>query len=239
MTEAPTLLLVHGAWGGAWCWEPVAGPLRDRGMSVDVIERLPSAGTDPGELGDLAADGEHVRKRLDEASGPVVLCGHSYGGMVITELADHPAIAHSVYVAALWPPRGMSVLDLFEQQVPDWVTDREDGSYDVTHDPERFHQVMCADVDRDRTAQARELFVLQSEAAFESKSGAPERSHPVTYVICTEDECVPTAAQEAMSAPADNTIRMKSGHFPQLSCTEELAGVLAGIATAHTRAPAA
>jgi pimeloyl-ACP methyl ester carboxylesterase len=217
----------------------VAGPLRERGLSVEVIERLPSAGSDPEELSDLAADSEHVRKRLDEASGPVVLCGHSYGGMVITEVADHPAICHSAYVAALWPPEGMSVLDLFNQEVPDWVVEREDGSFDVTDDLEQFHQVMCADVDRDRAAEARKQFVLQSRSSFESKSSAPARSHPASYVICTADECVPVPAQEAMAAAADKTTRMQSGHFPQLSRTAELADVLAEVAAVHAGAPAA
>jgi pimeloyl-ACP methyl ester carboxylesterase len=217
----------------------VVGPLRERDVKVDVIERLPTAGSEAGRLGDLAADGEHVRMRLDEAAVPVVLCGHSYGGMVITEVADHRAIVHSVYVAALWPPRGMSVLDLFNQEVPDWVIEREDGSFAVTDDFERSHQVMCADVDPERAEWMQELLVLQSRVAFESKSSAPERSHPVTYVICTEDQAIPPEAQEAMAAPADKTIRMQSGHFPQLSRTEELADVLAEVVAAYAGAPAA
>jgi pimeloyl-ACP methyl ester carboxylesterase len=239
MSEQPTLLLVHGAWGGAWGWEPVVEPLRERDVKVDVIERLPTAACEAGPLRDLTADAEHVRERLDEAGGPVVLCGHSYGGMVITEVADHPAIVHSVYLAALWAPEGVSVLDLFNNEVPDWVIEHEDGTMSVTDDFERAHHVMCADVDRDRAEQLLELFVLQSRAGFEAKSSAPERSHPVTYIVCTEDECVPVPAQEAMSAAADKTIRMESGHFPQLSRTEELADVLAEVVAAHTGAPAA
>ena len=239
MTETPTVLLVHGAWGGAWCWEPLLGPLRERGVRFEVVERLPSAENAGGNLGDLRADGEHVRSRIDEIGGPVVLCGHSYGGMVITEVADHPAICHSVYLAALWPPKGMSVLDLFENEMPGWIIEHEDGTLGVTNEMEEFHKVMCADVDRDSTKQVREQFVLHSRAAFETKSSAPERSHPTTYIICTEDEAVPVPAQEQMSAAADNTIRMKSGHFPQLSCTNELADTLAGMVAPHARAPAA
>jgi pimeloyl-ACP methyl ester carboxylesterase len=230
MTEAPILLLVHGAWGGRWSWEPVLGPLRERSVEVDVIERLPSAGTDSAGLRDLGADGQHVRARLDEAAGPVVLCGHSYGGMVITEVADHPAISHSIYLAAFWPPKGNSLLDVFgEEELPEWIVDRRDGSLAITDDLDLAHQVMFADVDADRAAEFHQQFVLQSAAAFESKSSAPARSHPVTYVVCTEDECVPVAAQEAMAAPADRTIRMQSAHFPQLSHPEELAEALVGV----------
>jgi pimeloyl-ACP methyl ester carboxylesterase len=241
MTEAATLLLVHGAWSGDWIWEPMLGPLRERGVSVEMIERSPTAGVDPAKLGDLAADAEHVRARLDETGGPVVLVGHSYAGMVITEVADHPAICHSVYLAAFWPPKGMSLFDLFgEEELPDWIVDREDGSLALTDDLERLHQALFADLDSARAKWAQEQFVLQSAAAYDSKSTAPARSHPVTYVVCTEDEAVPVPVQEAMAAGADNVVRMRSAHCPQLSRPEELADVLAGIAVGgHAGAPAA
>ena len=194
--------------------------------------RLPSAGTEPGGLGDLAADADYVRARLDEAGSPVVLCGFSYGGMVITEVADHPAITHSIYVAAFWPPRGQSLLDLAlagEEELPPWIVDRGDGSLAITDDLELARQALAADLDLDAVARVREECVVQSAAAFAAPSSAPDRSHPVTYVLCTEDEAVPVPAQEAMSAAADNTIRIKSAHFVQFSRSEELADALAGV----------
>ena len=110
----------------------------------------------------------------------------------------------------------------------------------MTDDMEDCHKVMCADVDTDTAARVQEQIVLQSRSSFESKSSAPERPHPTTYVICTEDEAVPVPAQEQMAGAADNTVRMKSGHFPQLSCTEELVGALAGVVVGgHAGAPAA
>jgi len=216
------------------------GPLRERGVRVEVIERLPSAGTDASKLGDLGADAEHVRARLDDAAGPVVICGHSYGGMVITEVADHPAVSHSLYLAAFWPPKGQSLLDLFgEDTLPEWIVDREDGSFAIADDVELVRQALFADLDADRAAQAHEQFVLQSAASFGSKSSAPARSHTVTYLICTEDEAVPVPAQEAMAAAADKTIRMQSAHCPQLSHPEELAEALAGVVVGgHAGAPA-
>ena len=68
---------------------------------MTVVDQLPSAGTDPTSLGDLTADADHVLDTLDD---PVVLVGHSYGGMVITELADHTKVRHSVYLAAFGVP---------------------------------------------------------------------------------------------------------------------------------------
>ena len=175
--------------------------------------------------------------------GPVVLCGFSYGGMVITEVADHPAISHSIYVAAFWPPKGSSLLDLAlagGDEMPAWIVDREDGSLALTEDRELARQALGADLDPDTAATIREKSVLQSAAAFQAPSSAPPRSHPVTYVLCTEDEAVPTPAQEAMSAAADSTIRIKSAHFVQFSQPEELADALAGVVVGGpTGAPAA
>ena len=230
MTEAPTLLLVHGAWSGGWMWDQILGPLRERGVRVEVIEQLPSAGTDAARLGDLSADAEHVRARLDAAAGPVVLCGHSYGGMVITDVADHPAISHTIYLAAFWPPEGQSLLDLFgDDALPEWIVDREDGSLAITDDVALARQALFADLDADDAAQAHRQLVLQSASSFESKSSAPARSHPVTYLVCTEDQAVPVPAPEAMAAAADHTIRIQGAHCPQLSQLDELTDALTGV----------
>jgi pimeloyl-ACP methyl ester carboxylesterase len=71
----------------------------------------------------------HVRAVLNSLDEPVVLVGHSYGGMVITELADHPKVRHSVYLAAFWPQRGQSLLDLIgDGPSPPWIVARDDGA---------------------------------------------------------------------------------------------------------------
>jgi pimeloyl-ACP methyl ester carboxylesterase len=226
-SQVRTLLLVHGAFDGAWVWEPVLDPLRRRGVRVEAIERLPSAGTDPSALGDLGDDAEHVRARVDQIAGPVVLCGHSYGGMVITQLADHPAVTHSVYLAALWPGEDQSASDLLGGGLPDWVVDRGDGSFAVSEDVEAVRQALFADLDPVRAADAHARMVLQSAASAVAPSGGPSRLHPTTYVLCSEDQVLPLELQEAMAAAADHTVRLHSAHCPQLSCPEQLADVLA------------
>ena len=91
-------LLVHGGFNGGWVWDDVAERLEKAGHEVRVVDQLPSAGTNPASLGDLTTDANHVRQVLDTIDEPVVLVGHSYGGMVITELADRPKVRHSVYL---------------------------------------------------------------------------------------------------------------------------------------------
>ena len=225
-------LLVHGACGGGWVWDDLAERLEKASHRVRVVERLPSAGTDPGSLGDLTTDANHVRQVLDTIDEPVVLVGHSYGGMVITELADHPKVRHSVYLAAFWPQRGQSLLDLLgDAALPIWFVPRDDGTLEITDDFELAWESLCADLDRDRTRDMLSRAVLQSAAAFGVPSTAPDRAHPTTYVIAAQDSdnCVPVAAQEAMSAYADSVVRLAAAHMVQLSRPDELAEVLAGI----------
>ncbi len=115
-------VLVHGAWGGGWVWDDLAGRLEKAGHPVTVVDQLPSAGTDPSVLGDLIADAAYVAEVLDKCDEPVVLVGHSYGGMVITELARHPKVRHSVYLAAFLPQRGQSLQSMFgEAPLPTWI----------------------------------------------------------------------------------------------------------------------
>src|SRR5215468_763472 len=95
----PAVVLVHGAWHGAWCWGPAIAALAAAGVTALAVD-LPGHGDDPGPLGDLHGDAAHVRAVLDALDGPVVLAGHAYGGAVITEAGSHRAVSHLVYLAA-------------------------------------------------------------------------------------------------------------------------------------------
>jgi pimeloyl-ACP methyl ester carboxylesterase len=225
-------VLVHGGWGGGWVWDDLAQRLQNAGHRVTVIERLPSAGTDPSSLGDLYGDANYVRRVLDDCERPAVLVGHSYGGMVITELADHPNVRHSVCVAAFFPQRGKSLMTLYgEAPGPTWIVPRDDGALNVTEDFELYHESLCADLDRDRAREVFSRLVLQSAAAFDTPSTAPDRRRPTTYVIAEEDSdnCVPVWLQEAMASNADNVVRLPAAHMVQFSRPDELAELLARI----------
>ena len=226
MTQDSTLLLVHGAWCGGWVWEPLLDPLRERGLHVEVVEQLPSAGPDAARLGDLHADVEHMRARLSALGRSVVLCGHSYAGVVMTELADHPAIDRSVYLTAFWPGAGQSLFDLVGGRPPDWIIGRDDGSLAITDDVDKAHQALFTDLDAGSARRALERLVLQSAASFMAPARAPARSHPITYVVCTEDRCIPPGLQTAMAGTADDVVHLQSAHFAQLSQPQELAAVL-------------
>jgi pimeloyl-ACP methyl ester carboxylesterase len=71
-----TIILVHGAWHGSWCWQRVVPLLEERGVAVRTVD-LPSVGADPGAGTDLTADAAAVEAVIEEVTDPVVLCGHS------------------------------------------------------------------------------------------------------------------------------------------------------------------
>jgi pimeloyl-ACP methyl ester carboxylesterase len=222
-----TFVLVHGGFVGGWYWSEVADRMRKAGHRVEVIEQLPSAGTDPAALGDLAADAESVKQTVERVGEPVVLVGHSYGGMVITELADHPAVAHSVYLAALWPQRGQSVMELLAAgPPPTWVSPQDDGTLRMTEDLEVLRQLLCADVDEQRAYAHLRRVLRQSISSFAAPSTAPGRDHPTTYIICEQDQILPAAAQEQMATGADYRYRLPSSHHPLMSMPEVLADTL-------------
>jgi pimeloyl-ACP methyl ester carboxylesterase len=220
-------VLVHGGFVGGWYWSEVADRLRKVGHRVEVIEQLPSAGTDPAVPRDLAADTAVVRQAVEQVGEPVVLVGHSYGGMVITELADHPAVAHSVYLAAFWPQRGQSAMDLLAAgPPPTWMSPQDDGTLRTTDDLELLRQALCADVDEARAYPHLRQSPPLSIASLTAPSTAPDRGHPTTYIICEQDHAVPRAAQEQWAAVADHQLRLRSSHQPMMSMPDELAEVL-------------
>jgi pimeloyl-ACP methyl ester carboxylesterase len=225
-----TFVLVHGGFIGGWYWSEVADRLRGAGHRVEVIEQLPSAGTDPAALGDLAADADVVRRAVERMGEPVVLVGHSYGGMVITELADHPAVAHSVYLAAFWPQRGQSLMDVFTAgPAPTWMSPHDDGTLRTTDDLALLRRTLCADVDEQRAYTDLRRLLPQSIASATAPSTAPDRGHPTTYVICEQDQALPPAAQEQMATAADHRYRLPSSHQPMASMPDVLADTLGRI----------
>jgi pimeloyl-ACP methyl ester carboxylesterase len=233
-----TFVLVHGHFCRHWVWDDTATALTAKGHRIEVVD-LPSSGTYPAAGGGLAGDVETARRAVDACGTGVVLVGHSGSGMVLDELADHPGVGHSVYVAALRPRKGQSIADLLGGQIPGWmVVDPEKGVVRVSDSPDVVRQALCADVEEDRfLREVYPRFVASSLQLMADASSAPPAGHETTYVICAQDQAVPVAAQEAMSAQADRVERLPSSHIPQLSMPERLAEILDSAARATAGGP--
>jgi pimeloyl-ACP methyl ester carboxylesterase len=222
-------LLVHGAFGIGWVWDNVAEHLSKNGHLVHVVAQLPSTGTDPSMLGDLADDAQCVRRMLDAIDAHVVLVGHSYSGMVVAEFANHPKVRHTVYLSALWPERGQSALNLLGDVLPPVFVRREDGEVEMTSDFDLAWRRLCSDLDRDDAQKALARFVLQSYSSFTSPSTAPQQSHPTTYVIGLHETEDSVAGQEFWARKADHVVRLPVDHMLQLSQPEAVSEVLAQV----------
>jgi pimeloyl-ACP methyl ester carboxylesterase len=221
-----TVVLVHGAWHGAWCWEGVIPPLDAAGVPVVAVD-LPSVSSPTATLHDDAAC---VRAALDAIDGKVVLVGHSYGGVVISEAGVHPRVAQLVYLCAF-------ALDVGESTQENSLTGG-DGPSDLgaaialadgvlTIDAEQGAAAFYHDCSPEAAGAAIARLRPQSFTALSGKvEAAAWREKPATYVVCTEDRALPVALQRSNAARVGESIDWPTSHSPFLSRPELVADLL-------------
>jgi pimeloyl-ACP methyl ester carboxylesterase len=223
----PTLIFIHGACvrGAAWWWERMTEPLAERGVATVAVP-LPSCGETGGALGDFDADVGSCRSAIADADGPVVLCGHSYGGMVITEAGADERVTRLLYVTSVMPEAGQSQADLIGGEPAPWMLPGDDGTVGVR--PDLVRELFLQDCDEDTTEQALARLTRQSVSVF---TQAPRRiawqEKPSTYVVCTEDLATPAEVQRKRVRAGTRAIEFQAGHHPFLSRPEAFADLLA------------
>ena len=220
-----TIVLVHGAWHGSWCWQRVAPLLEKRGAAVRTVD-LPSVGARPGSGSDLSADAAAVEAVIADIAGPVVLCGHSYGGMVISHTAAIARVKRLVYLCAFMPMEGESLVSIGGGRHAPWVQLLDGGL--TLPDPAQTETVFYGDCDPQTVQWAKSKIRPQSGAPFNEPVPRPAwRTIPSTYVVCVNDMALPPDAQRNVFAPrATETIELHASHSPFLSQPEALADLL-------------
>lgn len=217
MPAMPTLIFVHGACvrDAPWWWAQMIEPLMKSGVA-SVAVPLASCGETGQELGDLYADVEACSRAIAQVDGPVVLCGHSYGGVVITEAGVDERVTQLLYVTSVMPDAGQSQAGLTGSEPAPWLRPAEDGTIGV--DPEMIRELFLQDCDEATTEQALARLARQSLAPF---TQAPRqiawRHKPATYFVCTEDLATPAAAQRRRARGDARVIDFPAGHHPFLS----------------------
>ena len=224
----PHFLLVHGAFHGPWCFDPLVEVLTRRG-AVCTAPELP--------LTSLAADAAVVRRALDEVasrgSGPVVLLGHSYGGAVVTAAGNHPAVERLVLLAALAPdtdePTNGGPVEI-SPAVLSALRPADGGLLAV--DPARTAELFYPDATpADAAAAAARLRPGATGLPHERIERAAWLSRPTCYVVCADDPIVlPRSQRELAARTGAKTVEIAGDHSPFLARPEELAELLLSLA---------
>ena len=238
-------LLIHGAFGGSWCWAPVIGGLEAAGHTAEAID-LPGAGSDPTPLADVTLDLYAQRICAALADGPPALrVGQSMGGMAITQAAAQcpDRVAALAYVSAFVPQDGQSLLDL--TAFPEAAGDQVQANIVVEGDPpiarmpaEAALQALYHCAPPERAAWAAAQLGPQPVAAFAQPvslgdAGPRFAELPRAYVSCLQDRAIPLAMQRRMYTDAScaPVIEIDTDHSPWLSRTSELVSALNRIAS--------
>jgi pimeloyl-ACP methyl ester carboxylesterase len=233
----PTVVLVHGAWADGSSWSPVTRRLQRDGYTVDVVAN---------PLRGVASDAAYLDAVLKTISGPIVLAGHSYGGAVITNVAN-PNVKALVYVDAFIPDQGENVIQLAgakpgsqlggdPTQVFDFVPypGAVNGDVDLYVKPSLFPGAFANDLPK---AQGEELAASQRPLTL---SGANEPSGPPAWkttpswaLVGTKDNVIPPAEQLAMAERAHAKItQVGASHLSMLSHPKDVERVITQAANA-------
>jgi pimeloyl-ACP methyl ester carboxylesterase len=224
MSEQSTVVLVHGAWHGAWCWDEVVSRLSRDGLDVVAVD-LPSVAAG----GDLYDDARAVRRVLDDIPGDKVLVGHSYGGIVITEAsAGADGVRHLIYLTAFMLDEGEALADVAGRTPPAGQLPDADGKTMSVEGPQGVFYNTCApEVGEAAAARLRPHTIASFVQPVRS---AGWRDVPSTYVICELDNAIPVPAQEAMAEHAGATHRLRSDHSPFLTDPDAVAELIRAVA---------
>ncbi len=228
MAAKPTIVLVHGFWGGAAHWSKVIPRLSKLGYtSIYAVEN---------PLTSLADDAERTRKMVAQQPGPVLLVGHSYGGAVITQAGNLPNVIGLVYIAAFAPDEGESPGSIAaadpSEASPNFAPD-SDGYLWIKQD--KFHESFCQDL----TPEEGYIMGVTQKAPLISTFGqtitSPAwKNKPSYYQISSADRMITPANEKMMSARlnARRVITLDASHASLASRPDEVTALIDEAATA-------
>jgi pimeloyl-ACP methyl ester carboxylesterase len=232
MSEKPTIILVHGFWGGAAHWAKVIPILVRKGYEVHAVEN---------PLTSLADDAERTRKMIASQKRPVLLVGHSYGGAVITEAGNQPNVVGLVYVAAFAPDAGESAGSVAARQQSVAAANLfvDDDQY-LWIKQDKFHESFCQDLTPEEGLVMGVTQKAPLLGTFSNNVTVPAwKSKPSWYQISSEDRMLPADIQRWMSARMNpkKIITLNSSHASLASKPNDVAALIdeAAIATSKAR----
>jgi len=200
MAKIRDIVLIHGGFVDGSGWQPVYKILTGEGFNVRVVQNPTLS---------LADDVAVTKRAIASADGQVILVGHSYGGVVVTEAGNDPKVKGLVYIAAFAPDRGESVSSLIANPAPGApvppILPPQDGFLFL--DRSKFAASFAADVEPELAA-----FMADSQVPWgvEALAGAVSnpawRSKPSWYLVTTDDKMIPPPAQRSMAQRAESKV---------------------------------
>ncbi len=195
-----SIVLVHGGFVDGSGWQQVHDILAKDGYDVSVVQNPTTS---------LADDVAFTQRIVNAKPGKVILVGHSYGGVVITEAGNNPKVAGLVYIAAFAPDKGESVSKLIANPVPGApvppILPPQDGF--LLLDQAKFAASFAGDLPAQQANFMAASQVPWGVAALAGEvSAASWKVKPSWYLVARDDKMIPPPAQRAMSQRAGSTV---------------------------------
>jgi pimeloyl-ACP methyl ester carboxylesterase len=226
-----TFILIHGGYHGGWCWEYLT-PLLEAAGHRTLAPNLPGMAGEPTpfEQVTLKLTADAVADLVRAQKGPVILAGHSLGGVTISEVAERipEKIAGLIYLTAILLPNGVSVADRIPQlTAPMEVIPSPDG-FSVNPNPKEAKSSFYNTTDAARAEQAIARLTPQPMTLInerlklsDSRFGRVRRA----FIECIRDKALPLASQRLMQKelPCDPVVTLDTDHSPFLCAPDQLA----------------
>jgi pimeloyl-ACP methyl ester carboxylesterase len=234
-----SFILIHGSWHGGWCFDTIKDLLEAGGHEV-IAPDLPGMGGDEAELRAATLDcwaafaADHCRNATQT---PVILAGHSRGGIVVSQAAElAPGVIDAlVYICAMMLPDGMSRADFKQLENPnpafDSIISPVHGGAGTVVDADKAGAVFAQLCPTETVAAAMARVVAEPHGPRSTPLAlSKERfgSLPRTYIECTEDRTIPLSSQRRMQqlVPGADVVTLWADHSPYLSRPQALAAAL-------------
>ena len=200
VTGQTAIVLVHGGFVDGSGWEGVYQTLKKDGYDVSVVQNPTQS---------LAGDVAATHAVIDAQEKPVILVGHSYGGVVITEAGNHPKVAGLVYITAFAPDVGESVATLIANPAPGAPVPPilPPQNRFLLLDKAKFAEVFAADLDPAKAAFMADSQIPWGLDALNGAVTVPAwKAKASWYMVAKDDRMIPPDAQRAMSKRAGSTV---------------------------------